>query len=225
MKIINYILNIVFPSRCVFCSKILKMGQNICPDCLKKNVYAGKLCTKCGCVQNKCCCKYNRFLFEECVAPYAFDKNIKTLVYNLKFEGSAQTADFLADNMNKSINDYFYGIKFDAVTSVPMGKWSRYMRGYNQSRLLAKRIADKNNLPYAEVLFKRGNHIQHKLNRSERFKNVHGVFGIKRQYKCENILLIGDIKSTGATLNECARQLKFAGCKNVFCCVAATNCK
>ena len=51
----------------------------------------------------------------------------------------------------------------------------------------------------------------------ERISNVKGKYGFRRKIKAENILLIDDIRTSGATLDECARQLLRAGADRVYC--------
>ena len=72
------------------------------------------------------------------------------------------------------------------------------------------------------LLFKKISVITHHRKRTieDRFKNVRNGFKATEKLYGKNILLVDDIKTTGATIDECARQLKFAGAERVYCVVA-----
>ena len=92
-------------------------------------------------------------------------------------------------------------------------------RGFNQSKILAEKIGEKLNLPVLDILYRNKSKTdQHDIkNPKERFKNVEGLYGAKGKVNGKNILLVDDIKTTGATLNECAKQLILSGADNVYC--------
>ncbi len=105
------------------------------------------------------------------------------------------------------------------IVPVPLHSWRQWRRGYNQSALLAQELAALLNLPCAELL-RRTRHTpsQTRLNRHKRQENVRDAFiineALRGKYLPEQIpqsLLIDDVYTTGATLRECARQLKSAG--------------
>ena len=71
---------------------------------------------------------------------------------------------------------------------------------------------------YNNILIKNKNNTkQSLLSREDRSKNVYGVYKIQDNEKIykKNILLLDDIYTTGATVNECCKMLKFAGAKQV----------
>ena len=93
------------------------------------------------------------------------------------------------------------------------------VRGYNQSALIAKSLANKLNIIHEEkVLLKRvNNKPQSTKNKESRKENVIGVYYTKNEYKIigKKILLLDDIYTTGSTVNECCRILKTAGARKV----------
>ena len=93
-------------------------------------------------------------------------------------------------------------------------------RGYNQTELFSKQIADNLGIKYDEfALIKIANNKrQSSLKVAERKNNVKGVFKVlnKENIQNKNVILIDDIYTTGATLEECARVLKAAGAKSVL---------
>ena len=104
-------------------------------------------------------------------------------------------------------------------------------RGYNQSELLAQEVGEKTGLKVVELLSKNKKTKQQvELQGVKRRKNLKGVFKLKNkncklpsgmQIDKKNILLVDDISTTGATLNECAKVLKEAGAKKVWGLVVA----
>ena len=98
-----------------------------------------------------------------------------------------------------------------------------YERGFNKSDLFAKEISEILNIEYnANLLVKKSKtKTQHRIrNIEDRFANVRDGYKSVFDLKGKNILLVDDIKTTGASLDECARQLKFSGAENVYSVVA-----
>lgn len=110
--------------------------------------------------------------------------------------------------------------KYDILIPVPIHKDRMRTRGYNQSELIAKDLAYeiKNIKLENRVLIKTKNIIaQSSLNKKQRENNIKDVYQIKSVEEVINkkILLLDDIYTTGSTVNECAKILKEAGCKEV----------
>jgi ComF family protein len=104
----------------------------------------------------------------------------------------------------------------DFIIPVPLHNRRLRERRFNQSALLAQEIARKSGKAYIPDLLQRTRHTipQQGLNYKERGKNVHGAFGVNEDHlpaiKGKTILLIDDVYTSGATLNECARVMKKA---------------
>ncbi len=94
------------------------------------------------------------------------------------------------------------------------------MRGYNQSGLLCERIIKDINIPYKKDILKRvvNNKSQTNLSREERMENVKGIFKVCEPEKINDktILIIDDVLTTGATINECSKTLVENGAKEII---------
>ena len=92
-------------------------------------------------------------------------------------------------------------------------------RGFNQSEVLAEQIADILEIPFEKQLLfcKNKRKPQHKVHFKERFKNVKDVYYSYADITGKAVLLVDDIKTSGATLSECAKQLYIAGAAKVYC--------
>lgn len=223
MKIIKYLLWLFFPSRCACCNRLLKRDEQICAECNAGIERIKKICTVCGCEKDACECHQRVFRFSGAVAPFNYGRYSKAAVYNYKFHNNIEIADFLADNMAESVRHSFGDIVFDAVTSVPMHPLKRFKNGYNQSEVLSKKIASRLSLPYSNCLKKvKKNNTQHRLPLKERAGNVKGAFTAEN-ISAKTVLLVDDIKTTGATLDECTKELLFAGAEKVYCVTAISN--
>lgn len=124
------------------------------------------------------------------------------------------------------------------VTSVPMWQPKRWWRGYNQAELIAKEVAKRWGVEYLETLIRnRETRPMYGLKKSERQENVKGAFEINPKSKIPNykqiqnstqvrnmkyemgsriLVLIDDVWTSGATMEECKRVLKQAGWKKVI---------
>jgi len=109
----------------------------------------------------------------------------------------------------------------NVIVPIPLHSVRQWRRGYNQSTLLAQELGKLAQLPVAELLRRTRHTIpQVELHADERTQNVKGAFAINErawpEYSgAQNILLIDDVATTGATLEECARALKQRGAARV----------
>ena len=104
----------------------------------------------------------------------------------------------------------------DAIVPVPLHPRRYAERGFNQARLLADILGQKIGRPVVDLL-KRDRYTlqQAKLSREERQLNVHHAF-LNSNFNANAVLLVDDVFTTGATMQECARVLKASGVKKVI---------
>lgn len=159
------------------------------------------------------------------------DPVIKKLVHNFKYRFVRDISPLLAKLICKAFirNDIALP---DFLVPVPLHPKRLRWRGFNQSFLLAAHISEElAPLMEMEILNilerKKYNRPQAEIkNRQERLRNVRNIFAVGSganpyAIKGKTILLIDDIATTGATLEECAKVLKLFGAKKVFAAVVA----
>lgn len=223
MKFKEFILTAIFPSRCVCCGRVLKIGGKLCVECENGLIRTtSKVCRGCGLDFTDCTCRQIGRQFEGVCAPFEYTNSGRKLVFRYKFKKDKVAAKFASEHMVRSIFTTFRDVKFDLIAYVPMKKSVERERGINQAFLLAKLISKATQIPLLETLKQTGDKkTQHELPASLRVQNVAGVFSATNNLSGQTVLLIDDICTTGATLNECTRVLKNAGAKAVYCCVTA----
>ena len=221
MNLFKIVLAVLFPNKCLGCGEILNEGEFLCEYChaMIERTAKDKLCLKCGLPKKKCDCSKYIFRFDRTVAPFYYNGIAKRIMYRFKFRHKEYASLFFAQQMALCVKQNYSDIEFSAVTYVPMLKRSELKRGYNQSKLLARDLAVILNLPLSEDLLgvKPKKHTQHKLPLSKRFENVKNKYFCNYSVQGKKILLVDDIKTTGATLDECAKQLLRSGADRVYC--------
>ncbi len=190
-------------------TKINKPFCNCCGKAISLDIDEDLKCIKC--MHKKSSFDKMRFLFK-------FDEKSKKIIHSLKYMDKTSISKFVTRLIYFR---YFEEIQdYDAIIPVPMHKLKRLMRFYNQSELLAKdleKFASKTVL--SNVLYKsKMTPPQMSLRGKERVNNVKNSFSIKN---CEliydkNIILIDDVITTGATIENCAKLLKNAGAKSIL---------
>jgi ComF family protein len=112
------------------------------------------------------------------------------------------------------------------VIPVPLHPSKRRERGYNQSRLLGKALAESEGLGFQDLLVKtRITVSQTTLEKKRRISNVVGSFGVNDSgpFPLSGALLVDDVVTTGSTLRECAQALRAAGIKEISACAVAAS--
>lgn len=223
------ILQLFFPNRCVGCGEIIDEEEFICEYCAEmlERCLQDKMCSKCGCLKKECDCNKRVYSFNGICAPFFNTGIAQSVVYAFKFRQKESYAEFLAEEMVLALKQKFNDINFDFVTFVPMYKSAKRRRSYNQSELLAEKIGAIISLPvYDNILrSKKKKRRQFTTPLNERFDNVKGIYYTDLRLNGETVLLIDDIKTTGATLQECAKALLIAGADNVYCLTCLTTKK
>ena len=207
---IHALLDLLFPPKCPFCTRLLEDGQALlCPDCQRDLPWAlGAQGEQKG------------EFFELCTAPLWYREQARESHHRYKFSGVRAYAGPYAELMAQCVQDRLTGT-FDVVTWVPIHPLRRWKRGYDQSELLARRLACGMGVPWERLLKKvRHTKAQSGLSgESVRRANVLGAYALRpdAQVEGKRILLVDDVVTTGATLSECARMLRTAGAVQVFC--------
>lgn len=219
------ILSLFFPKRCRFCDDVIDFRRSECKKCADDlGEITGEICLLCGHMKKDCFCGNRKHYYRAIIAPFYYEGPAGKAIKRLKRVADEKTIDMFANEMARSFDELLPEFTYDLVTSVPLSEKTYNARGYNQAHLLAEAFAQRVSLPYVETLAKIYEvDTQRTLSKTERTGNLLGVFepfigdisGGKR------IILIDDVKTTGATLNECAKTLMIAGAAEVVCVCAA----
>lgn len=157
--------------------------------------------------------------FENHYYIFKYDNLIRKLIIDYKFNEKPYLYRSFLEFLNNYQKEYIQFKIYDIIIPVPISKKRKKERGYNQSLLIARKISSKEKIKLGDKVISKvkNNNTQSKLNKEERAENVKNVYKItsNKEIINKNILLIDDIYTTGATLNECSRMLKQAGAKKI----------
>ena len=226
MKLKRIISWIFFPERCSICGEIKPFLKSYCPGCgIDTKAISKTACLKCG--HEKCMCSDKAYIdLPHFSAVYYYEGQVKRSLLKFKFYSEASYADIFGKAMAERVRELYADVSFDGICFVPMTKDAEFHRGYNQSELLASRIAQELNITLVPCLEKTKSSLKQKdLSAKERSENVKNTFTVTSEYdiKGKTLILCDDIKTTGSTLRECSDTLLKAGAKDVYClCLALT---
>ncbi|MCM1194759.1 MAG: ComF family protein [Corallococcus sp.] len=208
--------------KCLECGRDIFDETGFCSDCMKEVVFNnGKTCKRCGVgidgAEDYCGnCAFDKIYFDRSFAVFSYEGAVQRTILQMKFGGKGRYAKVFARYL--AFLSEKNGVEFDAVCYPPMSAKAKRSRRYNQSRLLAKYFCDildcDERLTDALVKVKETER-QEKLNKNDRKSNLIGAFKVKCDVKGKRVVVIDDVKTTGATLNECAKVLKRAGAVSV----------
>lgn len=191
------ILNIIYPieERCMVCDEEGFIG--ICPSCKSR---------------------INKAKNEGSILSYGFYGGIlKSLILKFKYESNYNVGYLLANFLIEIIKES--EIDIDIICYIPMIRKDERKRGFNQCKLIANEIGYNLNIPVSNCI-KKVKHTkeQKKLTKEERIKNLIGAFEVtsNEDIKNKRVLLIDDVMTTGATIDECTKILKKSGVKEII---------
>lgn len=218
VKMVNPVLNIFFPPYCIACQKDLDSDDQfeaVCDGCFFKIRESSH--------QFRVVKPLERVIF---YGSYA-DPTLRILIDYFKYRGAKGLAIPLGELACRAaeeagIERLFYGEK-PIITFVPLHPLKERLRGYNQSALLASRIASHFSLPFLPLAGRKFlTPAQASLKSpEERKENIKHVFSLLVRQVPSKIILVDDVWRSGATIISLARLLRRAGAKTIWVSVAA----
>jgi ComF family protein len=223
------ISDVIFPPLCPNCEVPVKQEEHgFCPECLSRiKTITTPLCICCGIpfasssADDHLCaeCIDSRPPFSRARAVGYFEATLLDAIHRFKYGHHMITGEVLGRMMAVYQYPGLNPDGFDIVIPVPLHLQRLRERGFNQSLILARNIAERYSIPLDFTVLKR--HIkttaQVGLGRKERGKNVRGAFNVRypERVSGKRVLLIDDVYTTGSTLKECAGILSGAGAEEV----------
>lgn len=215
MSLVQRFLNLFFPPRCPFCGCLLEeAGPWPCPDCAEGDFwFTDSMAVSRGTA------------YARCVCAGWYEGKLRESMLRFKFSNRPQYAKAYGPILARSIQTYLPGA-YDCVTWMPVSPRTLKKRGYDQAQLLAQETAKALGQEALPLLAKTGKNVPQSSLRDGRLRksNVAGMYSVPDPAKTagRRVLLIDDILTTGATLEEGAKTLREHGAVQV---VAAAFCR
>jgi ComF family protein len=213
----DLLLDLFFPPNCVNCHS---QGNFLCQDCLNSFEPAKLKCLRCG-RKNPFgiyCPRCRRDNLPELVLScFRYDGDVKRVIHLFKYSDATILGDYLSPVMINLIGR-IPSYKSFIICPIPLSKKRKNMRGYNQSEILSKKICAILGLGFANLLARKDNQLSQVIadSKQARRANVKGVFSLKENCLGKNIILIDDVITTGATVEEATKVLISSGAKKVI---------
>lgn len=224
---LRYLVDYLFPPRCHACAEFTAEQDGFCSSCFAQfNFITRPYCKICGskfelniaedslcgrCIATPPSYKLSRSLFK-------FDEHSKKSIHAFKYYDRTNLGKVFARLLCARYRSEIEGI--DVVVPVPMNRFKRLFRMYNQAHVLAVEVARLLNSPVEPraLVKSRWTRPQTTLTKASRIRNLQGsiIAGGKDLVRQKKVLLVDDVLTTGTTVAECARQLKKAGAKEVY---------
>ena len=157
--------------------------------------------------------------FDEHMYMFYYEGKIRDTILSYKFNEKSYIYETFVNFLKNNKKMIGQIKKYDIIIPVPISKKRIKNRGYNQSALLARKIASTFQIKYDENILKKikDNSPQSELNKEDRFINVQNVYKLKRKDNIKNkkVLLVDDIFTTGNTVNECSKILLENSAKDI----------
>lgn len=223
----KWLLNALLPCTCAHCGVDLHYLRTdpLCPGCAVLLEPLPELhCQGCGLPLpsgGASCrdCRGGRGALRLARAAFVFNPELRSLIHAFKYRAREDLVIFLAGHMAGALERFPELGPYNFCVAVPLHTSRLRERGFNQAELLAAALAPRGNLFHLQGAVERGRNTpsQTTLSKKERRANMAGAFRVIRPElaKGRNILLIDDVATTLATLEELAAELKRAGAKGV----------
>jgi len=231
---IDSVNHLFWPAVCVNCREtISEMDKNLCPNCWDQllSCAGGDYCRRCGrdasvygMLEGSCPDCQGKEVYFDCIARSGvYSQSLQQMILALK-NGRTELDSVLSLLANSALEGSGFFSEIELIVPVPLHWSRRLVRGYNQSQVLARKLKDSRGRISTDLIRVRRTKAQPTMpSPAARARNVAGAFAVRYRHSFtgRRICLVDDIKTTGATLNECAKILKQAGASKVFALVLA----
>ena len=223
-KIIKKILELLYPTTCVFCRGICKTG--ICKSCSEKIDYIQEpLCKKCGKLihsqEGEFCfdCQRRMLHYEQGRSLWLHKRPVSSSIYDFKYKNKRVYGEIYGREMAEQFNDLIRMWEIDVLIPVPLHRKRQRKRGYNQAEIIARELGKRLGIPVdmSVIIRERETTPQKELGQKNRRKNLKKAFCLTgKRLIGKNILLIDDIYTTGSTIDAMAEVLMKTGCEKIY---------
>ena len=221
----NSIFSLLFPWECPGCRLLLPYPQVVCDACASSlSKIEDPYCRRCGNpfpmhwkVSICSDCYLRKPVLTKTRSVYYYQDLVREMIHAAKFSKKARILRFFSGEIYHLARKEFPS-KIDAIVPVPLHRGREWERTFNQAERIADEISGYWGIPVFKALRKVGRtKPQSSLSEYARRKNVRGAFVWNPKIQApRSIVLVDDVLTTGATLQECARALRKAGVRRVY---------
>ena len=214
------LLDLIFPKRCVACGRF---GSYLCENDEKKITGAKSFCPMClkaaigGTTHPKC---KGKLSLDGLICLFDYSTPVKEIIHELKYRFVKDLQEVARVQLKKSKRLEQLDLRFFTLIPIPLSYARKNWRGFNQTEILGKLVAQKLKIPFASDILARTKDTkpQVKLLRKERIRQAKGAFqvGDPKRTPGKNFLVFDDVWTTGATLKETTAVLKRKGASRVW---------
>ena len=211
-------------------------GAFVCSDCAARISFVNyPICLSCGIMfkssqgDNRLCgdCITAPKHFRIARSPVVYEQTMMHLIHCYKYSGKIQLAGVFSGFLLKTLNRYWKVNDFDCIIPIPLSAGRMRQRGFNQAYHLIRswqKVADKAGIHAPGAMVFKDTLVRHRatrpqtgLGRKARLNNIKNAFSVQDASLIgdKRILLVDDVYTTGATVNECARELMDKGAHRV----------
>ena len=213
MNLLSDLKELLLPRLCPVCGKLLMESEDVlCAFCaiqlpryritnIDDNPLLRMIWDKADIQKGTTFLSYNHY------SPY------HKLIIDFKFHGKRDLAIKLGRWAALEAKRQGFWEDVDALVPVPLTRWRRFKRGYNQAEMLAQGMSEVTGLPVVSLLKRTKNRKpQSTLKGEARIKNAEGIYEatIPDEWRGKRLVLVDDVMTTGATLCNCAQALQNA---------------
>lgn len=216
---LNSLLEVVFPRFCITCGSRLAFAEKfVCLHC-HSDLHRTRFEEF---EQNKAAQLFiGKFQFERATSIFRYEKGgkVQRLIHNFKYHDNKELASYLgvmgANELKRKQNSFFGSSPvIDYIIYVPLHPKKEKKRGYNQAEWIAKGISQTTGIPIIKNAVRRvvNTDTQTQKQIYERAGNVQDIFEFNPEMNLDgkHILLVDDVMTTGATIENCALCLHAA---------------
>ncbi|MBP5677448.1 MAG: ComF family protein [Bacteroidales bacterium] len=205
------LLQVLFPSTCASCNDVLVRGERqICMNCLANLSLTHYSTMPHNPVEELLMAQFD-LTKATAICHFQKESTVQHVVHAMKFHGNTELCRLMGRQMGLSLLSSGRFDDVDVLVPVPLHWRRRLKRGYNQSLLLCRGIAEVFHREVCNnaVVRHRYTHQQSLQNSHKRAYNVQGAFSVRKAKLLEgrHVLLVDDVITTGATISACAKVL------------------
>lgn len=213
----------LLPRRCIYCGVALRRKEQVgCVSCDRDLPWIWHACRYCGqplpapAAPGVPCgrCQASSPGLVSTVAPLHYEFPVDAVIKGLKFHKKLHYQPALSAVLLRSTGQLPADV--DAILPVPLHRWRRVRRGFNQADLLARPLARRLGLKVlTEIVRARSTPYQSGLSARARRSNLKSAFRVTGRIDAEHVLIVDDVITTGETCRQLARVLHAAGVQQV----------